>query len=126
MNDGPPPASPNPDDPAGAADSARRSPPPEGSALAELAREERTAREGLTAERQSALDRQARMAGWFMLFGVGPAALGAIILALLTDRPDLVWPFFGLGIAVQIWRIWREQKRIQRIEQELEDPIDGS
>jgi hypothetical protein len=52
------------------------------------------------------------MAGWFMLFGVGPAALVAIILALLTGRPDLVWPFFGLGIGVQLWRIWKEQRRI--------------
>jgi hypothetical protein len=100
--------------------------PVEPSALEELAREQTTARVALTQERQDALDRQARFAGWFMLFGVGPAALVAVILALLTDRPDLVWPFFGLGIGVQIWRIWKEQRHIARLERELEDPIDGS
>jgi hypothetical protein len=100
--------------------------PREQSALAELEREQTSARVSLTRERQEALDRQARMAGWFMLFGVGPAALVAIILALVTDRPDLVWPFFGLGIGVQIWRIWKEQRRIAKLERELEDPIDGS
>jgi hypothetical protein len=96
------------------------------SALDQLAQEETTARASLTRERQDALDRQARMAGWFMLFGVGPAALVAIVLALVTDRPDLVWPFFGLGVGVQIRRIWKEQRQIARIERELEDPIDGS
>ena len=98
----------------------------ETSALAELEREERTARQSLTQERYEALDRQARMAGWFMLFGVGPAALAAIVLAMVTNRPDLVWPFLGLGIGVQLWRIWKEQKRIKQIDKELEDPIDGS
>lgn len=50
----------------------------------------------------------------------------AVILALLTDRPDLVRPVFGLGIGIQIWRIWQEQRRIADLERELEDPIDGS
>jgi hypothetical protein len=98
----------------------------EPSALAELEAEERTARQGLMSERRDALDRQARMAGWFMLFGVGPAALVSILLALATGRPDLIWPFFGLGVGVQLWRIWKEQRRIKEIERELEDPIDGS
>lgn len=100
--------------------------PREESALAELEREQTTARVSLRKERQAALDRQALHAGWFMLFGVGPAALVAVILALLTDRPDLVWPVFGIGIGIQLWRIWKEQRRIKRLELELEDPIDGS
>lgn len=99
---------------------------PEPSALEELAREERTARQSLMEERRNALDRQARMAGWFMLFGVGPAAIVAIVLAMLTGRPDLVWPFLALGVGVQLWRIWQEQRRIREIDHELEDPIDGS
>lgn len=99
---------------------------PEASALAELEREQRTARQNLTAQRQEALDRQARMAGWLMLFGVGPGALAAIALALVADRPDLVWPFLGLGVGVQLWRIWKEQRRLKAIERELENPIDGS
>ena len=98
----------------------------ESSVLAELQKEDRTARQGLMQERREALDRQARMAGWFMLFGVGPAAVVAIVLAMVTGRPDLVWPFLALGIGVQLWRIWQEQRRIKEIERELEDPIDGS
>lgn len=100
--------------------------PAESSAMAELAREQTTARASLTRERKEALDRKARSMAWFLIFGAGPAALVAILLAVLTDRPDLVWPYFGLGIGVQIWRIWRDQRRIQAIELELEDPIDGS
>ena len=96
------------------------------SPLAELALEERTARENLTTQRQDALDRQARMAGWLMLFGVGPAAVAAILLAMVAGRPDLIWPFVGLGVGVQLYRIWKEQRRIKQIERELADPIDGS
>ncbi len=99
---------------------------PESTALQALEEEQTTARVALARERQEALDRQAGLAGWFMLFGVGPAALVAVIIALLTGRPDLVWPFFGLGVGVQLWRIWKEQRRIGKLERELEDPIDGS
>jgi hypothetical protein len=102
-------------------------PEPAGSsAMGELAREQITARTSLTRERHDALARRARFGAWFVLFGVGPAALVAVLLALLTDRPDLVWPFLGLGVGVQVWRIWKEQRRVKAIERELEDPIDGS
>ena len=98
----------------------------EESALAELEREEVTARESLRRERSEALERQSRLAGWLMLFGFGPAAVAAILLAMFAGRPDLIWPFVGLGVGVQLYRIWKEQRRIKDIERELEDPIDGS
>ena len=59
--------------------------PDEPSALEELAREETTARTALTREKQDALDRQARFAGWFMLFGIGPAQLEALRTELEID-----------------------------------------
>ena len=89
-------------------------------------REEVTARQSLLRERGDAIDKKAWAEGWLLLFGFGPAAAAAIALALVAGRPDLIWPFIGLGSAVQIFRIWKERKRIKKIEVELLDPIDGS
>lgn len=96
------------------------------SALDILGAEEVTARQNLTRQRHEALDRQSRHAGWLMLFGFGPGAVLAILLAMVSGRPDLIWPFVGLGAGVQIWRIWKEQRRIRALEKQLLDPIDGS
>jgi len=85
-----------------------------------------TARVGDVVARKVA--QPASVSMWLRLLFVAASswALVAVILALLTDRPDLVWPVFGAGIGIQIWRIWKEQRRIAKLERELEDPIDGS
>jgi glycine cleavage system aminomethyltransferase T len=99
---------------------------PHGSELAALERNEITARQSLLRERREAMKRQGRNTGWLMLFGFGPATLAAIGLALLSGRPDLIWPFVGLGAGVQVYRMWKEQRRLRAIQRELADPIDGS
>jgi hypothetical protein len=95
-------------------------------ALAILAEEEVTTRENLTRQREEALDQQRRHATWLMMFGLGPGALLAVGLAMISGRPELVWPFVGLGAGVQIWRIWKEHRRIRKLEKDLVDPFDGS
>ena len=98
----------------------------EPSEVARLEATQRTARELLREERFEALDSRSRATAWLLLFGFGPAALIAIVLAAVLGRADLILPFVGLGAGVQLWRMWRESRRIKRIEQELEDPMDGS
>lgn len=99
---------------------------PDASEIAAYEEREVTAREALRRARAEALDKQGREMGWLMLFGVGPAALVAIVLAIVFGRPDLVVVFGGLGATVQLWRVWRDHQRIKDIERELDDPIDGS
>lgn len=96
------------------------------SELEEYRTEEVTARQNLRRERGDAIEKQSWATGWLMLFGFGPATLVAIVLALVFGRPDLVLAFAGLGAGVQLWRIWKQRRRIKQIEKELEDPIDGS
>ena len=95
-------------------------------ALDILADEEVTTRENLTRQRREALERRRQHATWLMMFGFGPGALLAVGLAVISGRPELVWPFVGLGAGVQIWRIWKEQRRIRKLEKDLADPFDGS
>lgn len=99
---------------------------PESSELAKFEQEQQTSRELLKRERYDAVDRRSMATGWLLLFGFGPAALVAITLAFVLGRTDLILPFIGLGAGVQIWRLWRESRRIKRIETELEDTMDGS
>lgn len=96
------------------------------SAIAELRNEEVTARSSLVRERGEALESRSWATGWLLFFGFGPAALAAIVLALVVGRPDLILGFAALGAAVQLYRVVQESRRIKKIEQELEDPIDGS
>lgn len=98
----------------------------EASALEELRKEEVTARSALVRERGEAIESRSRATGWLMLLGFGPAALVAIVLALVLGRPDLILGFAGLGAAVQLYRVVQEHRRVKKIERELEDPIDGS
>jgi hypothetical protein len=98
----------------------------EPTAIERFERGEITSRETLLRERGEAVEKKAWATGWLMIFGFGPAAALSIALALAAGRPDLIWPFVGLGATVQILRIWREKRRIQRIEEELGDPMDGS
>ncbi|MEM7414083.1 MAG: hypothetical protein AAF389_01220 [Gemmatimonadota bacterium] len=96
------------------------------SALEEFEHEEISARTNLMQQRGDAMERRRRAATWFMMFGVGPAALAAITLALLVGRPELILAFAGVGGVVQLFRIWREHQKVKAIEKELQDPIDGS
>ena len=95
-------------------------------ALDILADEEVTTRENLTRQREEALDQRRRHASWLVMFGFGPGAILAVGLAMISGRPELVWPFVGLGAGVQIWRIWKEQRLIRKLEKGLADPFDGS
>ena len=88
--------------------------------------EEVTAREGLRRARDAAIEKQRWQTGWLLLFGFGPATLVAILLAVALRRSDLVVGFAGLGLGVQLWRIWRQRTFVQHLARELEDPIDGS
>lgn len=108
---------------AGGGDAVR---PASRSALDEYESLEVSARQHLTQQRGDAVERRGRQAAWFMLFGFGPAALVAVGLAFLLGQPELMIPFAGVGAAVQMFRIWRENRRIRAIDDELADPIDGS
>lgn len=114
------------DDDAPRADGGDAVRPASRSALEEFESDEISARDHLTRQRGDALERRSRAATWFMMFGLGPAALLAVGLALLLGRPELMLPFAGVGAGVQLFRIWREHRRIRKIDDELADPIDGS
>lgn len=96
------------------------------SAIEEFEQDEVSARINLMQQRGEAMERRSKAAAWFMMFGVGPAALAAITLALMVGQPELILAFAGVGGAVQVYRIWREHQRVKDIEKELKDPIDGS
>lgn len=98
----------------------------EPSAIEEFREEEVTARSALVRERERAIEARRKDTSWLLLFGFGPAALAAVVLALVVGRPDLILGFAALGAGVQLYRVFQESRRIKRIEQELEDPIDGS
>lgn len=108
---------------AGAGDGVR---PVSRSAMDDFEQEEISARQNLTRQRGEAIERKGRQTAWLMLFGLGPAALVAIGLAFLLGQPDLLVPFAALGAGVQLFRIWRESRKIKELEKELADPIDGS
>jgi len=101
---------------------------PEGdpTAIEQFELEEVTARQTLVKERGSAVTRKRWAEGWLLLFGFGPSTAAAIAIALVAGRPDLIWPFIGLGATIQLVRIWRERRRIRTIDNELRDPMDGS
>ena len=96
------------------------------SAMEEFENEEVSARQNLTRQRGDAVERRSKQAAWLMMFGFGPAALAAVGLATLLGRPELILPFAGVGAGVQLFRIWREGRKIKEIEKELADPMDGS
>lgn len=98
----------------------------EPSAIEQFREEEVTARTALQRERGEALESRSWATGWLLLFGFGPAALAAIVLAIIVGRPDLILGFAALGAGVQLYRVLQESRRIKQIERELEDPIDGS
>lgn len=95
-------------------------------ALDILADEEVTTRENLTRQRQEAIHQRRRYTRWLMMLSFGPGALLAVGLAMISGRPELVWPFVGLGVGVQVWRIWKTHRRIRKLEKDLADPFDGS
>lgn len=60
------------------------------------------------------------------IFGVGPAGLAAIVLALVFRRPELAAAFLTLAIAVEVRRQWKLGRAIRDLVRALQDPMDGS
>jgi uncharacterized membrane protein len=60
------------------------------------------------------------------MFGVGPAAVVAVGLAVLTGSVQLAAGLFALGVAVEAVRVWRLDRVVRDLRRALEDPMDGS
>lgn len=93
-----------------------------GAAAPFLARE----RSALLSELREARAERLRPTGWARAFGVGPAGLAAVVLAVIFRRPELAAVFLSIGIAVEVRRQWRLTNTIRGLLQALQDPMDGS
>lgn len=85
-----------------------------------------TERGALHRELAEAEDRRRRSAAWLIFAGVGPMAAVAVVLALVFGEVAGAGALFGLGVVVELTRQWRLRRAVRRIEQALEDPMDGS
>ncbi|MDH3271091.1 MAG: hypothetical protein OEN56_07155 [Gemmatimonadota bacterium] len=97
------------------------------SAIVEFAQASPTEREILHDELAEARRQKSWATTWLMVVGFGPAAIIAVLLALVVEGSrELAIAFALLGAAVLGLRAYRAERRIQELERELEDPMDGS
>ncbi len=88
---------------------------------------EMTTRQALQAERGAAIEKKRKATTWLVTLGFGPAAAVAVLLALFVEGSrDLAVSFGFLGALLLLLRVYREDRKIKKLEAELRDPLDGS
>lgn len=88
---------------------------------------ELTERQLLRLRRGVALEERSKATAWLMTVGFGPAAIIAVLLVLMVDgSANLAWAMAGLGLMMLLLKIYRADRKVREIEEEMEDPMDGS
>jgi hypothetical protein len=88
---------------------------------------ELTERQLLRLRRGAALEERSKATAWLMTVGFGPAAIIAVLLVLMVDgSANLAWGMAGLGLMMLLLKIYRADRKVREIEEEMEDPMDGS
>lgn len=85
-----------------------------------------TERELLWEQLLEARDARRRPSGWASIFAVGPAAVTALVLAVVFGSYHLAAGFLLLAVVVEVIRQWRLAKTIRDLWRALQDPMDGS
>jgi hypothetical protein len=67
-----------------------------------------------------------RATGWLIGLGAGPATFVAVGAALAFGHPSVAFPLAALGCGVQVVRVCRARRDVDRIRRALQDPMDGS
>lgn len=88
---------------------------------------ELTERQLLRERRDAAIEERSKAATWLMTVGFGPAAIIAVLLVLMVDGgANLAWAMAGLGLMMLLLKIYRADRKVREIEEEMKDPMDGS